>query len=294
MKKLILLFSIFTISFLFAQESAENTISKTVTVKNNKPIAYAKVFFEDKPYFKNTDKKGKLKLEKGEKVSKISAAGFEDLFPVSNQKEFILKSKEDIERTSPVSKNKLRITIGKADKSSVNYMMGDNQLFSKAEYIPYKADYPEISFIKSITFLSSSLNGKTRPIILRFYKNDNGKPGAPYGNPGYVVNCKPGKTINKVDVSENGLIFPKEGLFLGFEWVNISFNVVNTQKVVSIDGKTLSAEKRRSLNGMLEPDIALEKTDGENNDWSLFSNGWVKPKYENEHYKISFEIVISD
>ncbi len=293
MKKLILL-SIFTTSFLFAQESAESTTGYTVTVKNNKPIAYAKVFFEDKPYFKNTDKKGRLKLEKGEKVSKITAIGFEDLFPDSNQKEFVLKSMEGIEKTSSIPKNKLQVTIGKADKSSINYMAGDSKLFSRAEYIPYKADYPDISFIQSITFLSSSLNGKTRPIIFRFYKNDNGKPGALYGNSGYVVNCKPGKTINKVDVSENGLILPKEGLFLGFEWINIPLNIVNADKVISIDGKALSTEKKRSLNDMIEPNIALEKADDENNDWFLSSSGWVKPKYKDKHYKISFEMIISD
>lgn len=294
MKKLILLLSIFTTSFLFAQENAENIPSQTVTVKNNKPIPYARVFFEDKPYFKNTDKKGRLKLEKGEKVSKITAIGFEDLFPDNNQKEFVLKSKEDIEKTSLAPKNKLLFTIGKTDKSSVNYMVGDRELFSKAEYIPYKADYPEMSFIKSITFLSSSLNGKTRPIILKFYKNDNGKPGASYGSSYYVVNCKPGKTINKVDVSENGLVFPKEGLFLGFEWINISLNAVNSDKGVSIDGIALLADKEKSLNDMIEPNIALEKTDHENNDWSLTSKGWVKQKYNDDHYKISFEIIISD
>ncbi|WP_312766929.1 hypothetical protein [Epilithonimonas sp.] len=287
MKKLILL-SIFTTSFLFAQESAENIPSQTVTVKNNKPIPYARAFFEDKPYFKNTDKKGRLKLEKGEKISKITAIGFEDLFPDNNQKEFVLKSKEDIEKTSLAPKNKLLFTIGKADKNSVNYMVGDRELFSKAEYIPYKADYSEISFIKIITFLSSSLNGKTRPVILRFYKNDNGKPGAPYGNSGYVVNCKPGKTINKVDVSDNGLVFPKEGLFLGFEWINIPLNIVNADK------KALSIDKNKSLNGMIEPNIALEKADDENNDWYLSSKGWLKQKYGDNHYKISFEMVISD
>jgi len=264
-----------------------------VSVKNHKPIAYAKVFFEGRPYFKNTDKKGRLKLEKGEEVSKITAIGFEDLLPGSNQKEFILKSKEDIEKIDFVPKNNLRFTIGKVDKSSIIYMMGGKQLFSKAEYIQYKADYPEISFIKSITFLSSSLNGKTRPIIFRFYKNDNGKPGELYGNSSYVVNCKPGKTINRVDVSENGLVFPKEDLFLGFEWINIPSNNVNTDKVISIDGKVLSGEKI-SLNDMIGPDIALEKTDGENNNWLLSSNGWEKSKYKNGHYKISFEIVISD
>lgn len=286
MKKIILLFSIFTTSFLFAQEDSGVSIYSNTTM----PIPYAKITFEGKTYYKNTDEKGRLKLERGEKISKITATGFEDFFPENNQKKYILIAKKIIESKEALPKNKIKITIGKLYKKTDLYGGATDAASTQVQYLPYKNDYPETAYIKSISFLSFfSTKEKEQPIILRLYKNDNGQPGELYGTTDLVVECKSGKSINKVDLSKSNIILPKEGLFIGLEWINIPATVLKYDYIKNIDGS--SSKSKQSI---LNLGVAYESTDEDNNFWILSSNGWKKSKPFSKLSKINFEIVISD
>lgn len=285
MKQLFLLFSLCTSLVLFAQEDFDVSINSKKTM----PIAYAKVTFEGKYYYKNTDGNGKLKLEKGEKISKISAIGFEDFFPENNRKEYTLIAKEPIEKGNTLSKNKIKITIGKLNKKTNLYGGATDAASTQVQYIPYKDSYPEIAFIKKISFLSSFSTKKKQPIILRLYKNNNGQPGEPYGSIAFIVECKPGRSINKIDFSKNNIVFPKEGLFVGLEWINIPSTVLKYDYIKNRDG-SFSKSKQYIFNIA----VAYESTDEDENFWILSNDIWKKPKLLSKLSKINFEIVISD
>jgi hypothetical protein len=289
MKKLSLLFSLCTSLVLFAQEDFNVSIQSNMI----KPIPYAKVFFEGKDYYKNTDKKGRLKLKKDEKISKISATGFEDFFTSENQKEYVLKSKEINIQIVAIPKNKQQITIGKTDKKSTRYVYTSSKYLRWAEYIPYEKSYPEVAFIKSVKFLTSSTRGKNKPIILKFYRNDNGKPGELYGSMEYIVECKPGNRIYEVDITDGRLILPKEGLYIGFDWVNIPSNIRRVDFTKYANGNKID-EKLKTINEIVEPAILYETTDSEINYYHLTSKGWIRPNAIGKPNKISFEIILTD
>ncbi|MDP9956652.1 hypothetical protein J2X97_002311 [Epilithonimonas hungarica] len=286
MKKLFLLLSLSSSLILFAQEDSDVSIHSNTIM----PIRYAKVTFEGKTYYKNTDEKGRLKLDKGEKISKISATGFEDFFPENNQKEYTLTAKKSIESKGDLPKNKIKTTIGKLYKKTDLYRGATDAVSTQVQYLPYKNDYPETAFIRSISFLSFfSTKAKKQPIILRLYKNDNGQPGELYGTTDLVVECKPGKSINKVDLSKSNIILPKEGLFIGLEWINIPATVLKYDYIKNIDGS--SSKSKQSI---LNLGVAYESTDEDNNFWILSSDGWKKSKPLSKLSKINFEIIISD
>ncbi len=271
---------------LFGQEDSDVSIHSNTTM----PIPYAKVTFEGKAYYKNTDEKGRLELEKGEKILRIRATGFEDFFPEKNQKEYILTAKKPIESKDVIPKNKIKIIIGKLYKKTNLYGGATDAASTQVQYISYKNNYPETAFIKSISFLSFfSTKEKKQPIILRLYKNDNGQPGELYGTTDFIAVCKPGRSINKVDLSKSNIIFPKEGLFIGLEWINIPATVLKSDYMKNIDGSST-----RLKQSILNLAIAYESTDEDNNFWILFDNGWKKSKPLSKLSKINFEIVISD
>lgn len=285
MNKIFLLFSLCVSFILFAQDDSDVLIKSNTIV----PIPYAKVMFEGKHYYKNTDEDGKLKLEKGEKISKISATGYEDLFPENNQKKYILTAKKPIESTDALPQNKVKMTIGKLDKKTNLYGAATDAASTQAQYIPYKNNYPEIAFIKKISFLSSLSSKKKQPIILRIYKNDNGKPGELYVATDFIVECKSGKNINKVDLSKSNIIFPKEGFFLGLEWINIPSNVERHDYIKNMDG-TIPKIKQNIFNLT----IAYEPSNADSNFWILNNRGWYKSKPLSMLSKMNFEIEIAD
>lgn len=286
MKKLFFFFLLFNSHLLFSQEDSDVLVQSNTTV----PIPYAKVIFEGKHYYKNTDKNGKLKLENGEQISKVSATGYEDFFPKNNLKEYILIAKKPEDGKEYFPKNKKTTTIGRLDKKTSFYGGATDAASTQAQYLPYKKDYPEVAFVKKISFLSFfSSKVKKQPIILRIYKNNNGEPGELYGKMDIIVECKPGRSINKVDLSKSNIVLPKEGLFIGLEWINIPSNVWKYDYIKNLDG-SIPKSKQYIFNLA----IAYEPKREERGLWIQTSSGWKSPEIFSQISKINFEIVISD
>ena len=65
-------FLLFFSNFLFSQHL------KIVDAESKKPIPYAKMYFNGKEYYRNTDEYGEIDLEENEVPNKIQSFGYED------------------------------------------------------------------------------------------------------------------------------------------------------------------------------------------------------------------------
>ncbi len=209
-----LVFNIFLSSFsLHSQE---------VKISDNKQsIEYAKIFFKDKKYYRNTDVTGKIQLAKDEQIAKITAVGYEDFYPDGNASSYILIPKtKTFNNPTPLNKKKYNIGSTTINESNKLPLVSNGNGNTFAHLI--SNNYTEPTFIKKIKFITENRYKKRNVVFFKFFRNIDGVPQEEvFGMPIY---CKTGTIIHTIDISKENIILPKEGLFVGFEWINISDN----------------------------------------------------------------------
>ncbi|WP_395632226.1 carboxypeptidase-like regulatory domain-containing protein [Flavobacterium sp.] len=100
----------------------------------------------------------------------------------------------------------------------------DNGPRIDVKFFPYQAEYKKTPYLKRVTvYTDSRIEDAT--VKLHFYKVDaNGYPGDELLQKELIVKVKNGTKINKIDLSDFGLVMPKNGLFVGFEKLMIEKN----------------------------------------------------------------------
>lgn len=100
----------------------------------------------------------------------------------------------------------------------------DNGPRIDVKFFPYQAEYKKTPYLKRVTvYTDSRIEDAT--VKLHFYKVDaNGYPGDELLQKALIVTVKNGTKINKIDLSDFGLVMPKNGLFVGFEKLMIEKN----------------------------------------------------------------------
>lgn len=100
----------------------------------------------------------------------------------------------------------------------------DNGPRIDVKFFPYQAEYKKTPYLKRVTvYTDSRIEDAT--VKLHFYKVDaNGYPGDELLQKPLIVTVKNGTKINKIDMSDFGLVMPKNGLFVGFEKLMIEKN----------------------------------------------------------------------
>lgn len=197
-----------------------------IVVKNkitNEVIPYAKFNFKDGTCL-NTELDGSIVLPENKTVLNVSAVGFEDLVISSDKTEYYLIPMKftDIDEVKILKPKFSReyIIDPLVKKKGTGFSAGKTS-WVLAKKFEYKDNLPENLFLKKIRFLTSNSVGSNKPskILVKFYKNDDGKAGDLYRVGGIVAGCKAGLSINEIDLSKYQMKFPKEGLFIGFEWI---------------------------------------------------------------------------
>lgn len=254
--------------FLIIFLSSFTLHSQEVKISDDKQsIEYAKIFFKDKKYYRNTNVTGKLQLAKDEQIAKITAVGYEDFYPDGNASSYILIPKTKTPNNlAPRNKKKYdqgTTTINDAYKTPL-VSNGNGNTF--AHLITNK--FTEPTFLKKIKFITENEHKKTKVIFLKFFKNKDGLPEEEiFGIPIY---CKNGTIKQTVNLSKENITFPKEGLFVGFEWINISDNEFDS-----------NVNKSDIKDKLLGPKIIYQKTKT-CEDYSIFENGkWMPIKGKN-------------
>lgn len=286
-------FLIATFLVINAALFSQNRI-KILDSENQKPIPYAKLTLKNTSYYKNTEENGEAVLEKGEEISEIQSFGYENLKVEKFQQAYLLKPKFNDIETVEITKPKFQksFSVGRIKKNSMGFSASTRSwvivdLF-KNEISDEKI---YINKIKIPTEVYKTVKEATFNLV--FYTNDNGKPSLEkLGS--MVISCKTGKNITEIDLSKNLIPFPKEGLFIGFEWIINEQNKYNyTTTVVHIDG---TKEKNVTRQGIAPTFKGYESIDSNilSNNHSKWHHIFKNKKVNNSNYSLSIQLELTN
>ncbi len=261
MKKIIL--------FLLISFSLSAQIKGVVVDENNIPIPYVNIWIENENIGSTSEDDGSFKIDlKDENKNLVfSAIGYKK--EVSKFKEKIVLEKQIYKLEDVViqtSKQTKEIEIGDSKKIHHTQLSGDKP-WIYGKLFSYEANYSETSFLKSIIFFTNSRKEEAK-IKIRIYEVKDSIPTDDILYEDLIVIVKKGMRKNKIDVSKYKIMFPKNGLIVGLEWLIIDYNKYY------FDYKDGKSEK--SLVNYA-PDLVINYSDIENS--YRFSGGkWKKNK----------------
>jgi CarboxypepD_reg-like domain len=133
------------------------------------------------------------------------------------------------------------VEIGKA-KNEV-YQAFDNGPKIDTKFFPYLPNYKKTKYLKQVTIYTDS-RIEDAIIKIHFYAVDSaGFPAEELLDKDFVVTVKKGTRINRFDLKNFHLKFPKNGLFIGFEKLMIENNKI--EKTVT-DSNTKIAQIQKT------------------------------------------------
>ena len=201
---------------------------------SGKPIPYVNIWVQNEnigstsedngTFFINTTENGKklifstLGYEK--KIINASEASIVHLKPAAYSLDEVVISKSIGTKTVEIGKYK-----------NVMYQAFDNGPKIDTKFFPYLPSYKKTKYLKQVSIYTDS-RIEEAIIKIHFYQVDsNGYPSEELLDKDFVVTVKKGTRINRFDVTDFNLKFPKNGLFVGFEKLMIEKN--KTEKTVT-------------------------------------------------------------
>ena len=249
-------------------------ISGLVKTTDSTSIAYVHLILNKKPLGIYSDKFGRYSLEIHDKnltdTIQFSAIGYQNFLCTIKdlQNDPLVFLQKEIYHISPITvypKNREQVKLAEYQ----HYHLDSIFEFTPNTNIPY-----------NVTFLKYFPNEKNQDGILKevaFYFGKKGKPKSPFGirilsvdsttqlPKVHVLNSKTtykGKKDQwvKFDLSNHNIVFPKEGLFIGMEWIypdkrkyryktKKKFHVINhgikskRKRKIKLYGQTLKASR---------------------------------------------------
>lgn len=285
MKKFLIIIYIFFVCFIASQQKI-----KVIDAENNQPIPYAKIIFIGKDYSKNTEENGGFTLSESEEIDKIVCFGYEDFLVKTNQNVYSLKPKykeiDNVEISKPINANSF--TLGEIIKNSNHSFIASKNTWGVVDLFKNDENTSK-TFIKKIKFLSKVVDIKNpAKINLVFYKNENGKPSNEIWK-SFIISCEKGKKINEVSFEKNPILFPKEGVFIGFEWIMNEENSYTKKVTNNYPDGTKTTEKNTYIN----PSIFCQDSE-QNNLFIIIKSRSIKFNNTKKFNRLSIEIDLTD
>ena len=221
--------------FWFGCLSVQAQVNGVVVDEQNHPITYANVWNMDASAGATTKEDGSFKVEKATAKDEfvISAAGYETLFTPAVEGDTI-KMKLTYKKAEGLvvyPEKTLHHTIGNAHYENLYFNPGNIPWI----YVRYFENTPEIKQVqyidKAIVYTRSIVNNAT--FKLRILKPDaNGCPGEDLLMEPIIVSVKRGNKKNMIELLAYNIKLPKEGVFVGVEWLLTENNRLKTQTYV--------------------------------------------------------------
>ena len=211
-----------------------------------KPIPYVNIWVQNENI-------GSTSEENGTFFINTTANGKRLIFSTLGYEKKIIKASETLEvnlKLTAYSLNEVVISksigtksieIGKTNNEI--YQAFDNGPKIDTKYFPYKTSYNKTKYIKQVSIYTDS-RIEEAIIKIHFYEvAPNGSPGEELLDKDFVVTVKKGTRINRFDLKEFNLKFPKKGLFVGFEKLMIENN--KTEKTIT-DSNTNKSQTQKT------------------------------------------------
>lgn len=238
--KAILFFILFSISL-----SAQITKGVVKDSLTGQPIPYANIWVENENVATTSEEDGTFSIAVNKDKNLIfSALGYETRTLKATQVNQVFLNPKAFDLDEVVISNSIgtkQNIIGLTENTVAQAF--DNGPRIDVKYFPYSSEYKKTPYLKRVTvYTDSRIEDAT--VKLHFYKVDtNGYPGYELLQKELIVKVKNGTKINKIDLSDFGLVMPKSGLFVGFEKLMIEKN--KKEKIV-INPVTKEAQIQRT------------------------------------------------
>mgnify|MGYP006162411525 FL=1 len=219
--KAILFFILFSISL-----SAQITKGVVKDSLTGQPIPYANIWVENENMATTSEEDGTFSIAVNKDKNLIfSALGYETRTLKATQVTQVFLNPKAFDLDEVVISNSIgtkQNVIGLTENTVAQAF--DNGPRIDVKFFPYSSEYKKTPYLKRVTvYTDSRIEDAT--VKLHFYKVDtNGYPGDELLQKELIVKVKNGTKINKIDLSDFGLVMPKSGLFVGFEKLMIEKN----------------------------------------------------------------------
>jgi hypothetical protein len=261
-------------------------ISGNVTDKSNgSPIPYASVFVKGKDIGATTNLNGLFKLNQVSQntLLVISAIGYETQQVYSQEQmsiELMPKIYELAEIKVLPKKHKEKFTLNplKKIKSRSFISPAGDYPWILTKFFSHQPEFGSTSFINQIQILTlCHLDSATFNLGL-IAAGPNGEPSVDLFTKNVIVSARKGEKLTSIDLTDNNIKFPEQGLFIAYEWLTIQQNYYQ------------NSQSPRSTN---EPMIGI-LPDGNNNEIWMYSKGtWYKSKlYYNPSQTITGQLAV--
>ncbi len=286
MKNLFLILLLFDFSLCsYAQKRGE-----IINEKTQEPIPYVNIQVLGKKIGFSSTFDGVFSIESMPEDSLIfSAIGFKEKTILAKRIDKLV-SLEPISYAIPEvtieSKEEKVLVIGRVKKQlfSLFYSAAEGSMM-KGRFFPYDSSYEGLKFIKSIEFLTDSELDQAK-FNIRLLKPDSvGTPGEPIHNKNLIIIAKAGYHKTKINLANLKLQFPKEGLFIIVEWLNLKENIHEESFKISNTGEEIKMK-------LIQPSFAAESHEKEERGW----NNWGEWKVGKSIYDkpIQMKIILTN
>ncbi len=239
-KRLLLVLMLFTFS---VSAQINGVVKDSLT---GKPIPYVNIWVENENIGSTSEENGTFFINIASNGKKLifSTLGYEKkTINASQAAEVNLKPAAYLLNEVVISKSIGTKTVEIGKYKNEMYQAFDNGPKIDTKFFPYLPSYKKTKYIKQVTIYTDS-RIEDAIIKIHFYNVDsNGFPAIELLDKDFVVTVKKGTRINRFDLSDFYLKFPKNGLFVGFEKLLIEKN--KFEKIIT-DSNTNSTQIQKT------------------------------------------------
>jgi carboxypeptidase-like protein len=278
----------FLIIILVSVQSFGQISGKVTDGNTGLPIEFVNIWIKNTLRGTTTDSKGNFKFENA-KVGEtllISYLGYEEFEFQAKEENQIKLQPKDIELDEVVvirMKNEKIQSINSYKKYKEIIEFYYNGHYSLARFYEYKNEYENNPLVKKISLVVNNAKKEKVKFRIHLIKADNeGKPSNQILSDYYVLNADKGRNEVSVDLTIEKLLFPKNGLFVVVDRLNLKENKYSN----------------RLAKDILQPAIGIGIHDQKKNTWLGYSGKWVAPseltKFAGNYKNIAVNIELTD
>lgn len=272
MKNILVIIVFFVSNFCFSQ------IEAVIFDKETKEkISYVNIWIENENIGTTSNENGAFFIDnsKGE-ILVLSSLGYEtmkiNLKEVPSKIFLIPKSYElDEVIVSTKKENKEKIIGAFQDAEIGFYYATEKKPEIKARLFPFDSSYSKTPYFKKIKLRTYS-NIRNAKFNVRLYSiGESGEPKNPIYEKNIIGIVKKGTKNIELDLSDLNITFPKDGIFISYEWLIIPENEFKTSIPIKDSNKKI--EKT-----FYEPKVGFLPSEKDENSWTYKGGKWEKVK----------------
>jgi len=196
---------------------------------SKEPISYVNIHILGTEQGFTSDTEGVFKIDANPKDTLVfTAVGFDSIhipYLQIGKKVFLTPIIYELPEVSFIDQGEITFKFGELNKEAPIIMVrswGNSKML--AQLVPFEDKYEETPYLGSIEFLTTSFL-KSAKFNVRLYKFDEkGGIGKPLFYENLFVQALKGTNKTLLDLSEYFIEFPKSGLIVVIEWLNIKGN----------------------------------------------------------------------